>query len=280
MSRDLVAVKDLKSWRPISRKSVKCVTILETSALIMNINMKLIFGIYMKNSYFFHISLNIGRSDMKQTAKNPVRSMLSYPFTLHSHTFFFFGVTIFWCYHCVWLGSITPRSIHQGPYTKLLGFKCPYTCLFLYRKKLQMSTFLVYLYKKKPLRALKHPYTSIHPYTKFCAQIPCSDSVLRFCATCAILTKLSIFLSIFHWLIFPLGHSALRYITSWAQRTVGDYLSCSAHCGGLPIVHSALWGIISRAQRTVGDYLSCTAHCGGLSLHFSRIVGDYLLFIY
>ena len=61
MSRELVAVKDLKSWRHISRKSVKFVTILETSTLIMNIIMKLIFGIYMKNSYFFHISLNIGR---------------------------------------------------------------------------------------------------------------------------------------------------------------------------------------------------------------------------
>ena len=101
MSRDLVAVKDhLYSHDVIiSRKSVKCVTILETSALIMNIIMKLIFGIYMKNSYFFHISLNIGRSDMKQTAKNSVRSMLSYPFTLFwilTHTFFFFfDVTIF-----------------------------------------------------------------------------------------------------------------------------------------------------------------------------------------
>ena len=49
-----------------------------------------------------------------------------------SHILFFFGVTIFWCYHCVWLhySSIrsstytkvhTPRSIHQGPYTKLLS---------------------------------------------------------------------------------------------------------------------------------------------------------------
>ena len=143
MSRDLVAVKDLKSWRLISRKSVKCVTILETSALIMNIIMKSIFGIYMKNSYFFHISLNIGRSDMKQTAKNSVRSMLSYPFTFlgFSHIlffFFFFGVTIFFEATIVFGWARlhhTPRSIHQGPYTKLLGFKCPYTCLFLYRKK-------------------------------------------------------------------------------------------------------------------------------------------------
>ena len=120
------------------------------------------FGIYMTISYFFHISLHIGRSDMKQTAKNSVRSILSYPFTLHSRTnffffFFFLDVTIFLMLP---LGCITHRFV--GPYTKLLGFKCPYTCLFLYRKKLQMSTFLVYLYKKKPFRALEvhtRPYT-------------------------------------------------------------------------------------------------------------------------
>ena len=120
MSRDLVAVKDLKSWRHISRKSVKCVTILETSALIMNIIMKLIFGIYMKNSYFFHISLNIGRSDMKQTAKNSVRSMLSYPFTLFwilTHTFFFF----FWCYHFLMLPLCLVSLLIDSytPYTKV-----------------------------------------------------------------------------------------------------------------------------------------------------------------
>ena len=137
--------------------------------------MKLIFGIYMKNSYFFDISLNIGRSDMKQTAKHSVRSMLSYPFTLFwilTHTFFFGVTTFFWLHY----SSIrSDPTIHQGPYTKVhtpscfRGFKCPYTCLFLYRKKLKMSTFLVYLYKKKPLRALKHPYTSIHPYTIICS---------------------------------------------------------------------------------------------------------------
>ena len=67
------------------------VAIPETSALIMNIIMKLLFGIYMKNSYFFDISLNIGRSDMKQKAKNSVQSMRSYQFTLFwilAHTFF------------------------------------------------------------------------------------------------------------------------------------------------------------------------------------------------
>ena len=74
----------------------------ETSALIMNIIMKLLFGIYMKISYFFDISLNIGRSDIKQKAKNPVRSMLSYPFTfvwILAHTFF--CVTFFY-----WVGLL------------------------------------------------------------------------------------------------------------------------------------------------------------------------------
>ena len=110
--------------------------------------------------------------------------MLSYPFTLFwilAHTFFF-GVTIFWCYHCVWLHY----TIHQGPYTKVhtpsyfRGFKCPYTCLFLYRKKLQMSTFLVYLYKKKRLRASKGPYTSVHQilFGPLTSCVMCYHSVL------------------------------------------------------------------------------------------------------
>ena len=151
-------------------------------------------------------------------------------------------------------------TIHQGPYTKVhtpsyfRGFKCPYTCLFLYRKKLKMSTFLVYLYKKKPLRPSRGPYTSVHLNT--CTP----NSVLRFCATCAILTKLS-------WPLFSL-HVSLVYITYRAQRTVGDYLSCTAHCGGLPIVHSALWGITYRAQRTVGDYLLIFHELWGIT-HYS-----------
>ena len=41
-----------------------------------------------------------------------------------------------------------------------------------------MATFLVYLYKKKPLRPSRGPYTSVHLNTKFHAQILCSDSVL------------------------------------------------------------------------------------------------------
>ena len=102
--------------------------------------MKLIFGIYMKNSYFFDISLNIGRSDMKQKAKNSVRSMPSYPFTfvgILGHAFF--GVTIVF-------GCITHRFVVAHPPSAAFircvrGFKCPYTCLFLYRKKNQNVHF-------------------------------------------------------------------------------------------------------------------------------------------
>ena len=196
-----------------------------------------------------------------------------------SHILFFFFLMLPLCLAGLDYSSIrSDPPIHQGPYTKLLGFKCPYTCLFLYRKKLQMSTFLVYLYKKKPLRALKHPYTSIHPYTKFCAQI------LKFCATCAtcaILRSLDhYFLSMFHWLhaagyylacsaccaILLIVLSALRYLTHCAQRTALSYSLCTAHCGGLPLEHSALWGITSWAQRTVGDYLLGTAQRVGLPL--------------
>ena len=94
-------------------------------ALIMNIIMKLIFGIYMKISYYFDILLNIGRSNMKQKAKNPVQSMLSYPFTfvgIIAHTFIFVCYHLFWvlpsfhlhsvllCYH-----SIIPQSFRARP---------------------------------------------------------------------------------------------------------------------------------------------------------------------
>ena len=207
----------------------------------------------MKNSYFFHISLNIGRSDMKQTPKNSVRSMLSYPFTLFwilTHTFFFF----FWCYHFFFflmlplcLTSLlirlhhTPRSIHQGPYTHtpsyFRGFKCPYTCLFLYRKKLQMSTFLVYLYKKKPLRASRGPYTSVHLNTKFAHQILCSNSVLPVLSLPSSLDHY--FLSIFH----------LAYLIQCVQRAALSYPVCTARCAILSSVHSALRYIIQCAQR-------------------------------
>ena len=128
--------------------------------------------------------------------------------------FFFFFLMLPLCLAGLDYSSIrSDPPIHQGPYTKLLGFKCPYTCLFLYRKKLQMSTFLVYLYKKKPLRALKHPYTSIHPYTKFCAQI------LKFCAQ--ILCYLCY--PSLSWPLFSL-HVSLAYLTHCAQRS-GLYYS-------------------------------------------------------
>ena len=115
--------------------------------------MKLIFGIYMKNSYFFHISLNIGRSDMKQTAKNSVRSMLSYPFTLFwilTHTFFFF-----WCYHflmlplCLTALHHTPRSIHQTTFT--LEDSNVHTHVYFYIEKNSKCPLFWYTYiRKKP----------------------------------------------------------------------------------------------------------------------------------
>ena len=174
----------------------------------------------MKISYFFDISLNIGRSDMKQKAKNSVRSMLSYPFTfvgILAHTFFLvlpFCLTIGLDYSSI----RSDPPIHQGPYTKVhtpsyfRGFKCPYTCLFLYRKKLQMSTFFWYTYiRKNPfeLSNIRGPYTSIHQIRtpkllKLCASNSVLNSVLKFCATCAILLiiKLSCVLALYYLSIF------------------------------------------------------------------------------
>ena len=129
--------------------------------------------------------------------------------------------------------SSTYTKVHTPSYFR--GFKCPYTCLFLYRKKLKMSTFLVYLYKKKPLRALKHPYTSIHPYTKFCAHILyylCYHShhqaLLRYIFS-PFFTALYYSLGTAHWVILLIGHSALGDITHWAQRTGWYYSLGTAH---------------------------------------------------
>ena len=162
----------------------------------------------MKNSYFFHISLNIGRSDMKQTPKNSVRSMLSYPFTLvwDSHTYFFlcyiFDVTIVLAGLDYSLNRSDP-PIHQGPYTKVhtprsihqatfKGSNVHTPAYFYIEKNSKCPLFWYDLYKKKPLRALKHTihlHTSCTPNSvlKFRAQTLCSDSVLKFCATCAII---------------------------------------------------------------------------------------------
>ena len=121
-----------------------------------------------------------------------------------------------------------------------------------------MSTFLVYLYKKKPLRALKHPYTSIHPYTKFCAQILCSNSVLpvlSFSSSSSLACWPLFFSPFFTWAILLIVHSALWGITSWAQRAAVYYLLGTARCGILPLGHSALRAITSWAQRTAGYYL-------------------------
>ena len=53
----------------------------------------------MKISYFFNISVVIGRSDMKQKAKTVLRSMHSFPFIfgwiLAYNFFFFFYFLIF-----------------------------------------------------------------------------------------------------------------------------------------------------------------------------------------
>ena len=117
-----------------------------------------------------------------------------------------------------------------------------------------MSTFLVYLYKKKPLRALKHlnTWTPVH-------QILCSNSMFKFCATCAtcaiiLIIKLSIFLSMFHWLLLY----TLRDIIHRAQRADWYYLSCSACWLILSILLSVLIDIIYQAQRTDWYYLSST----------------------
>ena len=147
-----------------------------------------------------------------------------------------------------------------------------------------MSTFLVYLYKKKPFRALKHTNTHTPEH-----QIMCSNSVLRFCATCAILLviKLSCVLayiiSLFftggyylsrtaHWWLLSLVHSALVDIIPCAQRTGGYYPLCTAHWWILSLVHSALVVIIPCAQRTGGYYPLCTPHWWILSLVHSALV--------
>ena len=179
--------------------------------------------------------------------------MLSYPFTLFwilTHTFFFFlmlpfffffGVTIFWCYHCVWLGSITPRSIHQATFK---GSNVHTPVYFYIEKNSKCPLFLVYLYKKKPLRALKHTntWTPVH-------QILCSDSGLQFCAQI---------------LCYPSHHQALLRAGHYFSPAL-SYPSRTARCAILSSVHSALRYIIQCAQRIALYYPVCTAHCAILS---------------
>ena len=139
--------------------------------------MKLLFGIYMKNSYFFHILLNIGRSDMKQTAKNSVRSMLLYPFTLFwilAHTFFFVLPFFFWLDWITHRFVVahpytkvhTPRSIHQASFE---GSNVHTPAYFYIEKKLQMSTFLVTYIRKNPFEL---PEVHTRPYTIICSDPP------------------------------------------------------------------------------------------------------------
>ena len=212
---------------------------------------------------------------MKQKAKISVRSLLSYPFTLFwilTHTFFF-GVAAFF------FGCITHRFVVTQPYTKahtpsyFRGFKCPYTCLFLYRKKNSKCPLFWYTYIRKKPFELSNIHT--HPYIRtpnsvlrFCAQTLCSDYVLRFRAQILCSNSVLSFSSsssLACWSIFSLHFSP-----------GGDYLSRTVRCGGLSLVHSALRGIISCAQRAAGDYLSIFlvlrgiisrffSYCGGLS---------------
>ena len=118
-----------------------------------------------------------------------------------------------------------------------------------------MSTFLVYLYKKKTLKTSQtsiHIHTSVHQILCSNSEILCSDSVLPVLSF-ALLT--TFFSPCFTCPILSLGHSALVAITSWAQRTGGYYLLGTAHWWLLPLGHSALVAITSWAQRTGGYYL-------------------------
>ena len=60
---------------------------------------------------------------------------------------------------------------------------------------------------------------------KFHAQILCSNSVLPVLSFSSSSSLDHYFLSIFHWLLLSIKHSALVGITYRAQRTGGDYLS-------------------------------------------------------
>ena len=155
------------------------VAIPETSALITNIIMKLIFWDLYEDSYFFHISLNIGRSDMKQKAKNSVRSMLSCPFiyVLFWRFLHIFCVTIFFGFsHQPYLRTVGYSSwIFHGLWDTLSNTHRPLLSLdvfegsnvhrpayFYIEKKLKMSILLVTYIRKNPFELSKahtHPYT-------------------------------------------------------------------------------------------------------------------------
>ena len=143
--------------------------------------------------------------------------------------------------------------MHQGPYTKLLSLDVfegsnVHTPVYFYiEKKLKMSTFLVYLYKKKTLKSSQtsqHIHTSVHKFcAQLCAQILCYPSHHP-----ALLT--TIFSPFFTWPILSLVHSALPDIIPCAQRTALYYPLCTAHCPILSL---------------------CTAHCPILSLVHSAL---------
>ena len=134
----------------------------------------------MKISYFFNISVVIGRSDMKQKAKHLLQSMLSYPFTfvwIPPHTFIF-GVTTFFC----WILAPTYIYIVMGCRILLMDFswvagypfKHPtsatlevsnvHTPVYFYKeKKTQNVHFFGNLYKKK---SFELPEVHTRPYTR------------------------------------------------------------------------------------------------------------------
>ena len=171
---------------------------------------------------------------------------------------FFFYVTIVFG----WVRFVVAHTqIHQATFT--LEGSNVHTPVYFYIEKNSKCPLFWYTYIRKNPFELSNIRTPEHPYTKFCAQIPCSNSVLRFSNSVLSLTKLSC-------AIFSLHFSPSLY-----------YPLCTAHW----------WGLSVHFSRTGGDYLSIFhalvgiiypffSYGWGLSIHFSRMGGDYLLFIY
>ena len=92
--------------------------------------------------------------------------------------------------------------------------------VYFYIEKNSKCPFFGYLYKLT--FELSNTRTPIHPYTKFCAQIPCSDFVLKFHAQILCSNSVLKFYAII--LIIKLSY-ALWGIIRCTQRSVGDYSS-------------------------------------------------------
>ena len=109
-----------------------------------------------------------------------------------------------------------------------------------------MSTFLVYLYKKKPLRPSRGPYTSVHLNT--CTPNSVShlgDEMIFFFSKGALHSCR---------LLFSL-HVSLVYIIQSAQRTGLYYSLCTAHWVIL-LIHFYRGGLSYSAIFTVVGYLT------------------------